>query len=572
MLLPIVEYIQAGSDIQELQKESSFWEFVVTAYGLISFPVNLGTLIITSFLCILVRQVFSYYRQVYFQTLMHRLIRDMRNTLFTAYLDADSSYHDREKTGGLVNSMTTELILAVQTVLAPVQMATYALMVVCYVVLLLIVTGAITVGAAFVLCISGFLLKRFIDKTAYVGGSLAEANEKMSAFLVQRLGSMRLVRLSGSREAERAEMQDLTEAQRTRYVAINVFLARVNVLMEPIALAIGFIVLFLGISYLNLKLEEIAIFGILAIMRLLPTVKELMATGQSALGSRGSLLKLNERLDAMDAAKESRGGRECFQLLNKGIRFEKASFQYPMTPDIPALKEISFTIPAGKLTAIVGRSGAGKSTLIDLLPRLREPTSGKILFDDRNLADFDTASVRKGIAYVSQNAIVFNVTVADQIAYGLSGIKKSDIETAASMAGAQEFIERLPAGYETLIGERGIRLSGGQLQRLDLARALIRKASILILDEPTSNLDAESEALFRETIEKIRKKTRATIIVVAHRLSTIKNADQIVVLKEGSVDAIGKHEKVYDESAWYREAFEKQSIGTVDIPKSKTVD
>ena len=135
------------------------------------------------------------------------------------------------------------------------------------------------------------------------------------------------------------------------------------------------------------------------------------------------------------------------------------------------------------------------------------------------------------------------------------------------MAGAHEFIERLPAGYSTLIGERGVRLSGGQLQRLDLARALVRDTSILILDEPTSNLDAESEALFRANLEKIQKKTNATIIVVAHRLSTIKNADRIVVLKEGNIDAVGNHEQVYKKSNWYREAFEKQSIQVTDISK-----
>lgn len=567
MLLPIVEFIQADNDLAALQKSSPLWESLVKAYDFFALQVNLATLIVTSFLCIVVRQVFSYYRQVYFQKLMHGLIRDMRNTLFEAYLEADASYHDREKTGGVVNSMTTELILAVQTVLAPVQMATYGLMIVAYTVLLLIVTGPVTVGAAVVLCISGFLLKRFIDKTAYVGGGLAEANEKMSTFLVQRLGSIRLIRLSGAESAEREEMSTLTGVQRQRYVDINVFLARVNVLMEPIALAIGFIVLYLGISFLDLKLEEIAVFAILAIMRLLPTVKELLATGQSALGSRGSLLKLNDRYSEMLAARESRGGNRRFEPLTQGIEFRNASFNYPMAPDIPALNDISFTIPAGKMTAIVGRSGAGKSTLIDLLPRLREPTSGEILFDGRAASEFDTASIRRGMAYVSQNAIVFNVTAAEQIAYGLDGVKQSDIENAARMAGAHDFIERLPEGYETLVGERGIRLSGGQLQRLDLARALIRKAPVLILDEPTSNLDAESEARFRETLENIRNKSNATIIVVAHRLSTIKNADQIVVLNDGKVDAVGHHDEVIAISSWYRDAYEKQSVGIFSDPE-----
>ncbi|MDA0654935.1 MAG: ABC transporter ATP-binding protein [Proteobacteria bacterium] len=572
MLLPIVEFILSDGNVEIMQQQSGMWRWLIDGYGFIGLPVSLAGLIITSFLCICLRQIFSYYRQIYFQTTLHGMIRNVRNMVFSAYLEADAAYHDHEKTGGVVNSMTTELTLAVRTIIAPVQILTYVLMIAIYVVILLYLTGPITIATVTVLCVSGFLLKRFIDRTRTVGGDLADANEQMAAFLIQRLGSVRLIRLSGSEELERKEMRRLTERQRERYLTINIYLARVNVLMEPIALAIGFAVLYFGITFLSLKLEEIAVFAIIAMMRLLPAVKELIVAGQAALSTRGSLTKLCDRYAAMNNAKESRGSERPFEKLTSGIEFKNVSFAYSSARGVPALKNISFSIPVGKMTAIVGRSGAGKSTLIDLLPRLREPTGGEILFDGEPISKFDTASIRKKTAYMSQSAIVFNVSAREQIAYGSETASNEEIEKAARIAGAHEFLEALPDGYDTLIGERGILLSGGQLQRLDLARALVRKAPILILDEPTSNLDAETEALFRATLEDIRHETNATIIIVAHRLSTIMNADQIVVLKDGQIEASGRHEDVLATSRWYREAHEKQSLGSVapgpSAPKS----
>jgi len=566
MLLPIVEFIQSDGNVDVMRQHSKLWKWLLDAYETIGVRISLGALIITSFACICVRQVFSYFRQIYFQKTLHGMVRDVRNLVFSAYLEAHADYHDHEKSGGVVNSMTTELTLAVQTILAPVQVLTYVLMIGIYVTILLFVTGPIALGAIAVLGLSGFMLKRFIDRTRTIGGDLADANERMSSFLLQRLGSIRLIRLSGSGSLERKEMRHLTERQRDRYLTINVYLARVNVLMEPIALAIGFAVLYFGITTLSLKLEEIAVFAIIAMMRLLPAVKELLSAGQAALGTRGSLTKLCDRYDAMKAAEEVCMSEHRFEGLSTGIELRNVSFAYPAAPDISALQNVSFTIPAGKMTAIVGRSGSGKSTLIDLLPRLRDPTTGEIFYDGTPVSAFSLESVRRNISYVSQNAIMFNISARDQISYGSPTATTADIEKAAREAGAHEFLQNLKDGYDTLIGERGILLSGGQLQRLDLARALLRKTPLLILDEPTSNLDAEAEARFRTTLETLRSETDMTIIIVAHRLSTIVFADQIIVLKDGVVDASGSHEDVHKASEWYRNAHEKQSLGGSSEP------
>ena len=558
MLLPIVDAVQAGGDINELRQQSNLWHHLATFYDYFGVPVTLAALIITSFICICIRQIFSYARQIYFQNLLHGLTRNTRNIMFEAYLEANSGYHDQEKTGAVINSMTTELTLGVQTLLAPVQVLTYILMILIYLIILLFITGPVAIGAVAVLAISALALRSFINKTQTTGSELATANERMSSFLIQRLGSVRLVRLSHAESLERQEMHYLTDQQRKRYIAINTYLARVNVLMEPIALALGFSVLYFGVGLLDLKLSEIAVFALIALMRLLPAVKELISVGQSALGTRGSLENLCKRHSMMTAAKEVSNGTIQFTKLESDIEFQSLHFAYPKNPNKSALQEISFSIPVGKMTAIVGRSGAGKSTLIDLIPRIREPSAGDILFDGIPYRDFELHSLRRGVSYVSQSPIVFNVSVRKQISYGSADTVSGDIEAAAKAAGAHDFISRLPDGYDTMIGERGILLSGGQLQRLDLARALYRKAPILILDEPTSNLDAESEAAFRYTLQNLRDRNNITIIVVAHRLSTIFNADQIVVLNNGKLEIVGKHQDVLRKNQWYQNAVTKQ--------------
>ncbi|MEE2932216.1 MAG: ABC transporter ATP-binding protein [Pseudomonadota bacterium] len=558
MLLPIVDAVQAGGNLDGLSQQSLFWSYLASFYSDIGIPITLATLIITSFSCICIRQIFSYARQIYFQSLLHGLIRNIRNMMFGAYLEANSEYHDQEKTGAVINSMTTELTLGVQTLLAPVQVFTYVLMILVYLVILLFITGPVAIAAIAVLGMSALVLRNIISRTQTTGSELANANERMAAFLIQRLGSVRLVRLSHAEGLERREMRYLTDQQRKRYITINTYLARVNVLMEPIALALGFAVLYFGVGLLNLKLSEIAVFAIISLMRLLPAVKELISVGQSALGTQGSLEKLCERHAAMNAAKEVSEGGLKFEKLKSGIEFRSLHFAYPKDRDTRALRAVSLTIPAGKMTAIVGRSGAGKTTLIDLIPRLREPCSGDIFFDSTPYRDFDLQSLRHGISYVPQNPIVFNVSVKEQISYGSAESITGDIESAAKAAGAHDFISRLPNGYDTLIGERGVLLSGGQLQRLDLARALYRETPILILDEPTSNLDAEAETAFRHTLQSLRDQRKITIIVVAHRLATISDADQIVVLNNGNVENIGTHQDILQHNKWYRDAYEKQ--------------
>jgi ATP-binding cassette subfamily B protein len=231
------------------------------------------------------------------------------------------------------------------------------------------------------------------------------------------------------------------------------------------------------------------------------------------------------------------------------ISFEHLSFNYPSRPETRALDDFHLDIAAGETVAFVGPSGAGKSTVFQLLLRFYDPASGRILIDGVDIAAADPSAVRARVGLVPQETMIFGATARENIRYGRPGASDAEIEAAAKSAAADEFITRLPNGYETFLGERGARLSGGQKQRIAIARAILKNPPILLLDEATSSLDSESEQLVRDALEKLMR--NRTTVVIAHRLATAINSDRIVVVDRGRIAGIGRHEELLRDNALY---------------------
>jgi subfamily B ATP-binding cassette protein MsbA len=235
--------------------------------------------------------------------------------------------------------------------------------------------------------------------------------------------------------------------------------------------------------------------------------------------------------------------------ISGGIEFQHVSLQYE-NQVIPALTDVDLMVRAGEVVALVGSSGSGKTTLVSLLPRFYEPTGGRILLDGTPLTSYNLQSLRSHIGIVSQEIVLFDDTIRSNIAFGRTGASDADVERAARLAYAHDFILRLPDGYDAIIGERGVKLSGGERQRLAIARAILRDPPLLILDEATSALDTESERIVQLALANLMK--NRTTLVIAHRLSTIQHADRIVVLDRGTIAEVGSHEELLRKGGLYR--------------------
>jgi subfamily B ATP-binding cassette protein MsbA len=276
----------------------------------------------------------------------------------------------------------------------------------------------------------------------------------------------------------------------------------------------------------------------------------------------GASQKVFEYLDHVEEVGQKPGAVKLARF-EKSIVFEDVGFRYPGTPEGFQLAGLKLDVKAGEVVALVGPSGAGKTTLANLVPRFYDVASGALKIDGHDVRDLDLATLRAQIGIVAQDTFLFNDTVTNNIAYGRPGTSAAEIRSAAETALAHEFIERLPEGYQTVIGDRGLKLSGGQRQRIAIARALLKNAPILVLDEATSHLDTESEMLVQKALANLME--HRTVIVIAHRLSTIRRANKIVVLERGRVCEVGTHEELVSTGGIYQRLHELQfeDAGTV---------
>jgi ATP-binding cassette subfamily B protein/subfamily B ATP-binding cassette protein MsbA len=384
-------------------------------------------------------------------------------------------------------------------------------------------------------------------------------SQELSSRMTENIQGLRLLHTSGQ-----LDVADQVVANQTRTVEINSRAqSRLNAVNAPIIVILPIIMIAviaaLSVVFFGERnsgvLPSLVTF-VVALQRLNGTFGNLSQTLVQLKNNSANLDLLNSFLNDSDKQFRRRGGKS-FVAIERDIKLRNISLRY--SPELePALTNINLILPKGQTIALVGSSGAGKSSIADLLAGLYEPTEGEILVDGTNLATYDLVSWQQRLGVVSQDTFLFNATIAENIAFGTPGINRQDIEKVAEQAQAARFIRELPAGFETLVGERGYRLSGGQRQRLSLARAILRDPELLILDEATSALDSESERLVQQAIDRFERKH--TVLVIAHRLSTIVNADLICVLASGEIVEKGTHSELISLDGRYAALWSQQAM------------
>ncbi len=549
IFLPIFQFIRLDGDLNSLVADSSLWQYIIDIFLYFNIETSLLALLIVAFIFFIFRQIFIFIRIVYSSASLYRIVQLQRDKIFSKYIDASTSYHDETPVGDIINVVITEAHRASVSVIVPLQLSVYFIMFAGYGSVLLMLSWQMTLFAVVVFLLISTIPKTWIKKSKETGRKLVNANTSISEFLVDRLRSPRLVRLSGIESSEKKEFYFLTNKLRKHAVHSSILQAKTEVTMEPALVVVSLVFLYFSYTVFHLQVEIIGIYLLIS-MRLMPIVKGIVVKLQAIQNMVGSVELLEKRLNKMDISKEKDNGTKVIKKIKNSILIDNVSYAYLKSKN-NVLNNISVEFKVHDMIAIVGPSGSGKSTMIDLFPRLRLPSNGSIKIDGENINNFSLKSLRRLISYTPQSPQIFNGTVKNHILCGKRDASDEEVLEAIRLSGLERFIEKLPQGINTFLGEGAIKLSGGQRQRLDLARALVSKSDVLILDEPTSNLDIESQRTFKKVLDLIRKERNTTIIIVTHHLSNIADADQIVVFNEGRIEAAGTHSELILQKGWY---------------------
>ncbi len=479
--------------------------------------------------------------------------RDMRMALYSHIQRLGLEFFHRMKSGQLVSRVIADVEQAGQVVSATLVSATQnVIIIVVYLVLLFSLSWRLTLLTLLLAPTIALLMRPILQRIRLrVRGALHDRGE-VTAIMSETVEGARLVKAHNAEDYERYRFEEAIAGYFNGIVKARKLAALAHPVSETLGAGVILLLLVFGMSAGSEAgggmRPELFIPFMAITLRLLSPVKALSqfpATAELSLAAAGRVFEiLDEPADDIDPPTAL-----TFPGIREAVSFSHVWHAYE--PGKWVLEDVSLTVSTGDIVAIVGPSGGGKSTLMDLLPRFIEPTRGNVLVDGVPISAYSRRSLRQAMGIVSQHTVIFNDSVRANIAYGEKGNATfASVEDAARAANAHEFIERLPQGYDTVLGERGMRLSGGERQRIAIARALLRDAPILILDEATSALDTESERLVQQAIERLME--NRTVLVIAHRLSTVVRASQIVVLERGRLVERGRHEELAGAGGLYQ--------------------
>ncbi len=511
------------------------------------------------FILSVIKNIFRYLAMFFIAPLRNGIVKDLRYQLYKKTLDLPLSYFSNERKGDLMSRMTTDVMEIEWSVIQTLEMIfREPLTIIVILSMMVMISVKLTVIFLVIIPLPAVLIamlgRRIRKQSLKSKGTLGQLISTME----ETLGGLKIIKGFTGERYMRSSFQNHNQ----QFYKESVALYRKNDLTSPLSEIVVTAILMLILYYGGTLVFAGELSGALFITffglasQLIPPIKQISTaynSYQKGLASQERIDKiLNARIEPTDTE-----NAQVFSAFKNQIEFKNLSFKYPER-DLNVLHHIQLVIPKGQMLALVGASGSGKTTLADLIPKFHRISEGDILIDGISIQQISTASLRRHIAIVSQENILFNDSVLNNIVFGLENVSLDAVKEAAKIACADGFIAELPDGYDTRIGDRGGKLSGGQRQRIAIARAVLRNPDILILDEATSALDTESEAQVQEALNRLMH--NRTCIIIAHRLSTIAKAHKIVVIDQGKIIEEGTHASLLQQKGAYHKLVELQGF------------
>ncbi|HSA84684.1 MAG TPA: lipid A export permease/ATP-binding protein MsbA [Nitrospira sp.] len=497
------------------------------------------------------KAVFSYGVGYLMAYVGNRVVADIRQELFQRLMRLSVGFHDTNTSGRLVSRVVNDVGMMANAASSVVKdIFQNGLTFLAMVGVILYQNWRLAAISLVVIPLSGLTMVRVGKRLKRLATSGQEQMGDMASTLQETFAGIRVVKAFGREEAEAERFKERNQAFLSTTLKSNQVWALGHSHMEIIGVVgVATIIWYGGYLVIHEAMTPGAFFSFMAAMFMAYTPVKKLSGANNLI--QQALAAAERVFDVLDLETEQSQNRGTLSLagISRAIEFQGVSLRYE-NQTAPALTDVDLTIKPGEVVALVGSSGSGKTTLVSLLPRFYEPTRGGIFIDGLPLTSYELKSLRAHIGIVSQEIVLFDDTVRNNIAFGRFGAGQADVEQAARSAYAHDFILRLPKGYDTVIGERGLKLSGGERQRLAIARAILRDPPLLILDEATSALDTESERIVQLALANLMK--NRTTLVIAHRLSTIQNADRIVVLDRGTIVEMGSHDELLSRGGVYR--------------------
>ena len=568
LLAPLMATLfQNGKDGVELMERPTNWLDVPGYLNYFAQQANLtygayGALQIVCgiiVLSVLLGNVFRYFSQRIMENLRIHTLLNLRKTVFNNVMNLHVGYFSNQRKGDIIAKIASDVGVVQFSVTGTLQVVfKEPLQLLAYVFMLFAISFKLTIFAIMVIPISAFVISKIVKRLKEQATQAQQMFGLMISYLDEALTGIKIIKSFNATEA----IKDKFDSENVRYSELGRKMARRQQLGGPVSefLGVGMvtsIVLYGGSLILDNKsdlsvaqfISYIALFS--QVMRPAKALTDSFSTVHAGIAAGERVLALIDEkpqiTDAPDAV--------AITSFNDSIQLENLSFSYS---ERQVLKSINLTIPKGKTIALVGPSGGGKSTLMDLIPRFIDAESGRVTIDSVDVKHLKMESLWSMVGVVNQESMLFNDTIFNNIAFGMPEATQQEVENAAKVANAHEFILRTDNGYQSNIGDRGMKLSGGQKQRICIARAVLKNPPIMLLDEATSALDTESEKLVQEALNNLMK--NRTSLVIAHRLSTIQNADLIVVLEDGRIIEKGTHTELIDHNGLYKRLIDMQTF------------